>query len=66
VAKAAAAGLASSRRDETPLRAPRELEVDDATSCEAAQRRYFFIFFFFFGFMAMAYFLLSVMDVRQG
>jgi hypothetical protein len=34
--------------------------------CEARERRYFFIFFFFFGLVAMGYFLLSVMDERQG
>jgi hypothetical protein len=33
---------------------------------EARDRRYFFIFFFFFGLLAMGYFLLRVMNVRQG
>jgi hypothetical protein len=33
---------------------------------EARERPYFFIFFFFFGLLAMGYFLLSVMNMRQG
>jgi hypothetical protein len=38
-----------------------------ARSIRDAPPRYFFIFFFFFGFMAMGYFLLSMMiSVRQG
>lgn len=37
-----------------------------AASHEARERLYFFIFFFFFGFVAMAHFLLSVMNERQG
>jgi len=56
--KAAAAGLSSSRCDETPLKAPREKKLT-AQPLAAARRRYFFIFFFFFGFSAMAYFLLN-------
>jgi hypothetical protein len=66
--KTAAAGLSSSRCYETPLKAPRESkEADGAASIrDARDRRYFFIFFFFFGLLAMVYFLLSVMNVRQG
>jgi hypothetical protein len=65
-AKAAAAGFSSSRCHETPLKAPRELEVAGAASREGRAASYFFIFFFFFGLLAMAYFLLNGMNVRQG